>query len=164
MLPFSYWRSVSASTNAFFIECFVDEIAHSLGRDPISYRLSHLERSSRSARVLRKVAEISNWSTHNVSARALGVAIFESFGSIVAQVAEVSQDKKVHVHKVWCVIDCGIAINPSSVKAQMEGGIHYGLSAALYGKISLKEGKIVESNFHNYKAVRIAKNLRYIYK
>jgi len=157
LLPFSYWRSVDASTQCFFVECFVDELAREAGKDSIEFRLSMLKNSSRHARVLKHIKEMSNWKEHPSTKTALGIAITESFGSIVSQVAEVSAENDVvRVHRVWCVIDCGIAINPASVEAQMQSGIHYGLSAALYGKITVKNGEIHQSNFHNYKAVRFA--------
>ena len=157
MLPFSYWRSVDASTQCFFMECFVDELAGKAGKDPIEFRLSMLRTSSRHTRVLKHIEEMSNWKEHDSTKTALGIALTESFGSIVSQVAEVSVDNDVvRVHRVWCVIDCGMAINPASVEAQMESGIHYGLSAALYGQITVKDGEIRQSNFHNYQAVRFA--------
>ena len=156
-LPFAYWRSVDASTHSFFIESFIDELALAAKQDPVAYRLSLLGHKKRHARVLQRVAAMSGWPGPKGGDRALGVALFESFGSIVAQVAEVSLvDDKPRVHRVWCVIDPGVAINPDSVEAQMEGGIIFGLSAALYGEITLKDGKIQQSNFHDYRMVKFA--------
>lgn len=156
LLPYSYWRSVDASTHGFFIESFIDELARAADQDPVDYRLSLLDADSRHARVLRRVAEISGWGQARAPEEgALGVALFASFGSIVAQVAAVSMEGgRPRVHQVWCVIDCGTAVNPGSVEAQMQGGIHFGLSAALYGEITLKDGLIRQSNFHDYRAVR----------
>lgn len=157
-LPFAYWRSVDASTHAFFVEGFIDELAHAAKADPVEYRLSLLEGKTRHLRVLNHVAKMAQWSKGATTPNAaLGVALFESFGSIVAQVAEVSLDDKTpRVHNVWCVIDCGVAINPNSVEAQMQGGIYYGLTAALYGEITVKQGKISQSNFHDYRMVRFS--------
>ena len=156
-LPFAYWRSVDASSHSFFIESFIDELAHKAKKDPVAYRLSLLGHKPRHARVLKRVAEISEWSKGPRDGRAFGVAIFESFGSIVAQVAEVSVDNGApRVHRVFCVIDCGVAINPDSVEAQMQGGIFYGLTAALYGEITVKDGKMQQSNFHDYRMVRFS--------
>ncbi|MEO1268693.1 MAG: molybdopterin cofactor-binding domain-containing protein [Myxococcota bacterium] len=158
-LPYAYWRSVDASTHGFFVECFIDELARAAGQDPVAYRLSLLSDKKRHTRVLKRVAEMSQWSKGQTrpDGSALGVALVESFGSIVAQVAQVSlDDGKPKVHQVWCVIDCGVAINPGSVEAQMQGGIIYGLTAALYGEITVKDGAIVQDNFHNYPIVRFA--------
>ncbi len=155
-LPYAYWRSVDASTHGFFIESFIDELARKAKADPIEYRLSLMDDGSRHARLLKHVAKMSGWKERDkLKGSAQGVAIFKSFGSIVAQVAQVTRrDGKPHVEKVWCAVDCGVAINPNSVEAQMQGGIFYGLSAALYGQVTLKEGALVQSNFHNYPIVR----------
>jgi len=157
-LEYSYWRSVDASVHGFFIESFIDELARAASVDPVDYRLSLLEADGRHARVLSHVAEMSGWRSHDASGgRALGVALVASFGSIVAQVAEVSRDGgRPKVHRVWCAIDCGTAINPGSVEAQMQGGILYGLTAALHGRITLEDGAIKESNFHDYQIVRFS--------
>jgi len=155
-LPFAYWRSVDASTHGFFIESFIDELARAAQQDPIDYRLSLLP-EGRHARVIRRVAEMSGWGKPGPEGTAKGVAMFECFGSIVAQVAEVSHEDDIpRVHRVWCVADCGVAINPNAVEAQMQGGIVYGLSAALYGAITAKEGRIEQSNFHDYRVIRFS--------
>lgn len=156
-LPFAYWRSVDASTHSFFIESFIDELAVRAGKDPVAYRLSLLSSKARHRRVLKHVAEMAQWGKPGPAGTARGVAIFESFGSIVAEVAEVSREgDQPRVHRVWCAVDCGVAINPDGVESQMQGGIIYGLSAALYGAITVKEGRIIQSNFHNYKPVRFS--------
>jgi isoquinoline 1-oxidoreductase beta subunit len=156
-LPFAYWRSVDASTHGFFIESFVDELARAAKQDPVEYRLSLLNADSRYARAITRVAEMSGWGKAGPEGTAKGIAMFESFGSIVAQVAAVSMEGEMpRVHRVWCAVDCGVAINPNSVEAQMQGGIIYGLSAALYGAITAKEGRIEQSNFHDYRVIRFS--------
>lgn len=158
-LPFAYWRSVDASTHSFFIESFIDELARSAGEDPIAYRVSLLGKHPRHVKILEHAAKMAGWPKPKDAApnSALGVAIFKSFGSVVAQIAEVSiQNKLPRVHRVWCAIDCGVAVNPNSVEAQMQGGIVYGLTAALYGAITMRDGQIQQSNFHNYRMLRLA--------
>ena len=156
-LPYCYWRSVDMSVHGFFIESFIDELAEAAGKDPLDYRLSLLDPSSRHAGVLNKVRQMSGWDRgRRRGDRALGVAMTASFGSIVAQVAEVSVEGKTpRVHRVWCAIDCGTAVNPDGVIAQMQGGIQFGLSAALFGEITHDEnGGVKQSNFHDYRVVR----------
>jgi isoquinoline 1-oxidoreductase beta subunit len=147
------WRSVGHSHNAFFKESFMDECAASLKRDPYELRSELLQNAPRYLAVLNKVAEISKWSEKS-EGKYKGIAIHESFGSIVGEVAEISlTDKNIKVEKVWCVIDCGKIINPRIIESQMQSGIVYGLTAALYGEITVKEGKIVQSNFPTYEMV-----------
>jgi isoquinoline 1-oxidoreductase beta subunit len=147
------WRSVGHSHNAFFSESFLDECATTLGRDPYELRKELLNDEPRYLAVLNKVAEMSNWS-EKTEGKFKGIAIHESFGSIVGEVAEISlTGKDIKVEKVWCVIDCGKIVNPKIIESQMQSGIVYGLTAALYGEISVKEGKIVQSNFPNYEMV-----------
>lgn len=147
------WRSVGHSHNAFFSESFMDECAASLKRDPYELRKELLQNSPRYLAVLNKVAEISKWS-EKTEGKFKGIAIHESFGSIVGEVAEISlTDKNIKVENVWCVIDCGKTVNPRIIQSQMQSGIVYGMTAALYGEISVKEGKIVQSNFPNYEMV-----------
>jgi isoquinoline 1-oxidoreductase beta subunit len=147
------WRSVGHSHNAFFSESFFDECAATLNRDPYEFRKELLKDSPRYLAVLNKVAEMSKWSEH-VDGKFKGIAIHESFGSIVAEVAEISlTEKKIKVEKVFCVIDCGNVVNPRIIESQMQSGIVYGLTAALYGEITVKEGKIMQSNFPNYEMV-----------
>ncbi len=147
------WRSVGHSHNAFFSESFMDECATTLSRDPIDLRKELLKDSPRYLAVLNKVAEMSKWS-EKVDGKFKGIALHESFGSIVAEVAEISiTDKSVKVEKVFCVIDCGKIVNPRIIESQMQSGIVFGLTAAVYGEITVKEGKIVQSNFPNYQMV-----------
>jgi len=150
------WRSVGHSHNAFFSESFMDECAATLNRDPYELRKELLKDSPRYLAVLNKVAEMSKWD-EKVEGKFKGIAIHESFGSIVGEVAEISlTDKNIKVEKVFCVIDCGKTVNPRIIESQMQSGIVYGLTAALYGEITVKEGKIVQSNFPNYQMVMMS--------
>jgi isoquinoline 1-oxidoreductase beta subunit len=147
------WRSVGHSHNAFFSESFMDECAAELKRDPYELRKELLKDSPRYLAVLNKVAEMSKWS-EQVEGKYKGIAIHEAFGSIVGEVAEISlTGKNIKIERVFCVIDCGKIINPRIIESQMQSGIVYGLTAALYGEITVKEGKIVQSNFPNYQMV-----------
>jgi len=160
-VPVGFWRSVGHSHQAFFIESFIDEAAHQAAQAPLSFRLSLLKNHPRHARVLQLAADKSGFKTTpyphaDGSLRAMGLALHESFGSIVAQVAEVSvKDGKPQVHKVWCAIDCGTAVNPDLIRQQMEGAVAFGLSAALYGQIHLDQGRVQQSNFHDYPLLRL---------
>jgi isoquinoline 1-oxidoreductase beta subunit len=150
------WRSVGHSHNAFFSESFMDECAAGLQRDPYELRKELLKDSPRYLGVLNKVAEISKWS-ERTEGKFKGLAIHESFGSIVGEVVEISvQDKNIKVENVYCVIDCGKIVNPRIIESQMQSGIVYGLTAALFGEITVKEGKIVQSNFPNYQMVMMS--------
>ena len=153
-----WWRSVGHTHTGFAVETFMDELLVRAGRDPVEGRLALMAKDSRHAGVLRKAAEMSDWGTTPPEGRSRGVAVVESFGSFVAQVAEVSvgADGSPRVHKVWCAVDCGIAVNPNVIKAQMEGGIGYGLGAVLFDAVTLGEGgRIMQSNFHDYRSIRI---------
>jgi CO/xanthine dehydrogenase Mo-binding subunit len=155
-VPVGYWRSVGHSSNAFVVESFVDELAAAAGRDPVEFRAAMLQRHPRHLRVLRAAAEAAGWGTPPPEGRARGVALHESFGSIVAQVAEVSVvSGRPRVHRVTCAIDCGIVVNPDTVVAQMEGGIGFGLSAALGEGIEIEAGRVRQSNYHDYPVLRI---------
>ena len=161
-VPTGIWRSVNHSQNAFFTESFIDECATALGQDPIALRTTLLADDPRHLRVLARAAELSNWKQpFNPPAdgvkRARGVAIHDSFGSIVAQVAEiaVTAEKQIRVERVVCVIDCGLAVNPNLIRQQMESAIVFGLSAALHGEITLENGQVQQSNFHDYAPLRM---------
>jgi isoquinoline 1-oxidoreductase beta subunit len=155
-LPFAAFRSVDHSQQAFFIESFIDEAAHAAGRDPVEFRLGMLGNSPRHKAVLEKVAAMANWSTKPAAGRGRGVALTESFGSIVAEVVEVEMTGgKPRVTNVWCAADPGYAMNPDGFRNQMEGGIVFGLTAALYGEISLKDGAVEQGNFNDYQLMRI---------
>jgi isoquinoline 1-oxidoreductase beta subunit len=160
-VPVQWWRSVGSSHTAFSTEVFLDEVAHAANKDPVAFRQALLKEHPRHRGVLDLVAQKSGWGKPLVGKpgerRGRGVALHESFGSFVAQVAEVTvkPDGQFSVDRVVCAIDCGIAVNPSIVRGQMEGGITFGLSAALYGAITLKEGKVEQSNFNDYPMLRI---------
>jgi isoquinoline 1-oxidoreductase subunit beta len=150
-VPVGFWRSVSNSHTAFAVECFVDELAGLAGKDPVEFRRALLVRSPRHLGALNLAAEKAAWGTPLAAGRFRGVAVHASFGSWVAQVAEVSVDAgKVRVHRVVCAVDCGQVVNPDTVAAQMEGAIVFGLTAALEGKVSLEKGRVKQSNFHDY--------------
>ncbi|MGO9425916.1 MAG: molybdopterin cofactor-binding domain-containing protein [Steroidobacteraceae bacterium] len=152
-----WWRSVGHSNTAFAVESFLDECAATAGKDPMEYRRSLLgERQGRHRAVLELLAEKSGWTTPLPAGRARGVAIHESFGSVVGEVAEVSmQDGLPRVHRVVAVIDCGTAVNPQMIAGQIESAVNYGLSAALYGEITFAEGTPQQSNFDTYRVLRI---------
>ncbi len=156
-VPVLWWRSVGHSHTGFTVNCAVDELAALGGQDPMELRRKLLASKPRHLAVLNAVADASQWGVSQLPAgRGRGVAIHDSFGSIVAEVAEVSvENGSVRVHKVWCAIDCGFAVHPEGVKAQMESAINYGLTAALYGEITFTDGKVDQSNFHDYQILRI---------
>jgi isoquinoline 1-oxidoreductase beta subunit len=161
-VPVGFWRSVGHSHQAFFKESFLDEVAAAAGKDPVAFRASLLARHPRHLAVLQRAAQLSGWGTPPATAPdgakiARGVALHQSFGSIVAQVAEVSlsPDQAIRVHRVACVIDCGFAVNPNLVRQQMESAIVFGLSAALYGEITIASGQVQQSNYHDYPVLRI---------
>ena len=157
-IPFGPWRSVAHTQHGFFIESFMDELAHAAGRDPFEYRRDLLGDAPDQKLVLEAAAQMSGWGTPLPLGRARGIALRQSFGTIVAQVAEVSvnSEGQVRVHKVWCAVDPGEVINPDTFVAQMESGIIYGLTAALYGEISIDKGRVVEQNFPDYEMLRMA--------
>jgi len=155
-VPVLWWRSVGHSHTGFTVNCALDELAALGGQDPVEMRRKLLAAHPRQLAVLNAVAEASNWAGGAPAGRGRGVALHESFGSIVAQVAEVSvTDGTARVHKVWCAVDCGFAANPSGVIMQMESAINYGLTAAMYGEITFANGKVEQSNFHDYQILRI---------
>ena len=156
-VPVQWWRSVGHSHTAFVVESFIDEVAHKAEQDPFEFRRKLLAGHPRHKGVLELAAQKAGWGTPLPSGRARGIALHESFGSFVAQVAEVSLDPpgKVRVHRVVCAVDCGRVVNPNTVEAQMESGIVYGLSAALYGAITFKDGRVEQSNFNNYPVLRM---------
>ncbi len=154
-VPTGYWRSVGASQNTFIVESFIDELAHLAGRDPVEFRLEMLGHRPRLRHVLELAAEESGWGTPVTAGRARGVALVENKGGLVAQVAEVSlEDSKVWVHRVTCGADCGQIIHPGIAEAQMTGSIVCGLTAALYGEITIAAGRVRQGNFDDYRLLR----------
>src|SRR5688572_29086468 len=155
-VPVLWWRSVGHSHTGFTVNVALDELAALGGQDPLELRRKLLSHNPRHLAVLNAVAEAAKWSEGAPTGRGRGVAIHDSFGSIVAEIAEVSvEGSEVRVHKVWCAIDCGFAVHPEGVKAQMESAINYGLTAALYGEITFTDGKVDQSNFHDYQILRL---------
>lgn len=156
-VPVGYWRSVGHSANAFVVESFVDELAVAAGADPVVYRRLLLADHPRHLAVLEAAVAAAGWGTPLPEGRARGVAVHESFGSFVAQVAEVSvEEGRPRVHRVTCAIDCGVIVNPGTVRAQMEGGIGFGLSAALGERVGIAGGRAVPGNFDTYRILRMS--------
>jgi len=160
-VPVQWWRSVGSTHNAYSTETFIDEIAVAVGKDPFEYRRALLAKHPRSLAVLELAAKEAGWGKPLAPGKAgekrgRGIAVHESFKTKVAQVVEVTvKGKEFTVDRVVCAVDCGVAVNPDNVRAQMEGGIGYGLSAALYGRITIKDGAVEQSNFHDYPVLRI---------
>ena len=156
-MPVGFWRSVGHSHNAFFSESFIDEVAVALGQDPVAFRLSLLDHLPRHAAVLSLAAAKAGWGGALPPGRARGVALHESFNSIVAQVIEVSLlHGKPMVHRVVCAADVGTVVNPGIVAQQMEGGILFGLGAALHSRIDIEDGVVRQTNFPAYPMPRLA--------
>jgi len=157
-VPVGFWRSVGHSYNAFFVESFVDELAHAAGKDPYEYRRSLYGKSPRHARLAEALARHAGWGTPLPPGQGRGMALHYSFHSLVGQVAEVEVSEKgnLSVRRVVCVVDCGQVVNPDIVRAQMESGIVFGLTAALHGEITLKDGGVVQSNFPDYPMITLA--------
>ena len=156
-VPVGFWRSVGSSQNAFITESFIDELAHAAGKDPYEYRRALLGKAKRHKTVLETAATKANWGAPLPAGRARGIAVAFSYGSYAAHVAEVSvtPDGQLRVHKLVCAIDCGIAVNPDQVRAQMEGGAVYAMTG-LFDQITLEKGRVQQSNFHDYPMLRIA--------
>ena len=157
-VPTGSWRSVMSSWHGFFVESFVDELAHEARRDPLEYRRALLAHKPRHLAVLNLAADKAGWTAPLDSGVGRGIALVECFGSIVAQVAEVEVAKPgaVKVRRITCAADCGTVVNPDGFRAQVEGGIIFGLSAALYGAITLEHGAVVQRNFPDYPVIRLA--------
>lgn len=169
-IPRAWWRSVANSFNGFVVQSFIDELAHAANQDPVAFRLSLLAstpppktasdepmfESERMRTVMNEAAKRGEWGKPLPKGRARGFAAHYSFNTYVAEVAEVSvENNNLQVHRVTCAVDCGRAVNPDGVKAQMEGGIIYGLSAALSGEITVKDGAVEQGNFDDYPIARI---------
>ncbi len=156
-VPIIWWRSVYASTNTFGHECFIDELAELAGKDPFDFRMQMMANNPRYTALMEKLREVSGWDNPLPEGKARGVAVAKSFESTAGHVVEVTRDAtgKIVVEKVYSVVDCGLAIQPNNIKAQVEGSIVMGLGAAIKPAITLKDGKVVESNFHNYPVLRI---------
>jgi len=157
-VPVLWWRVVGSSHTVFAVESFIDEVAHAAGKDPYAFRRALLAHQPRMKAVLELAAEKAGWSSGPMpKGRGRGIAVAKAFDTFVAQVAEVSVDDsgQVSVDRVVCAVDCGIPINPDVIAAQMEGGIGFGLGAVRFGAISLKNGRVEQDNFNNYRVLRI---------
>jgi isoquinoline 1-oxidoreductase subunit beta len=156
-VPTGFWRGVGPNNNVFAIECFMDELARKAGKDPIAFRRDMLGKTPRLQAALDLVAEKSNWGQPLPARTGRGVSVQPSFGSFIATVVEAEIDKQgeVHLRRVTSAVDTGIAVNPDTIVAQLEGGLIFGLTAALYGEITIDKGRVQQSNFHDYRMLRI---------
>jgi len=157
-VPVQWWRSVGSTHTAYSTECFLDDIARTAGKDPVQLRRDLLAKHPRHLAVLNLVAEKANWTGAKVNNTVRGIALHESFNTVVAQIVDVTSDAAngtYQVENVTCALDCGVAVNPAIVAMQMESGIGYGLSAALSGAITLKNGQVQQNNFHDYTVLRM---------
>jgi isoquinoline 1-oxidoreductase subunit beta len=153
----AFWRSVGPSHNVFVTESFIDEIAATAKQDAVAYRRALLDKSPRAKAVLNLAAEKADWGKLMPTGSGRGVSLQSAFGSYMAHVAEVEVSKNgaVHVRRVVCAVDCGAAVNPDTVKAQLQSGVIFGITAALYGEITLKDGRVEQGNFDTYQMLRI---------
>src|SRR5213596_3239948 len=157
-VPVAPWRGVGPSQNGWVVESFVDELGHAAGKDPYAYRRELVAGHPRLVQVLDLAAERAGWSSAPPAGRARGIALWQFGETYLAQVAEVSvgSDGGVRVHRVVCAADCGILVNPDTVEAQLQGAIVYGLTAALYGEITIERGRVAQSNFSDYRMLELA--------
>nr|WP_237717179.1 molybdopterin cofactor-binding domain-containing protein [Cupriavidus basilensis] len=157
-LPVWWWRAVSYVPNIFAIESLIDEAAHAGGQDPVALRRKLLQGKPEHIAVLDRAATLSGWRSHQRGhGRGLGVATYEGYKSYIAVVADVSvKDNAITVHKITCVVDCGLAVDPSSVRQQLAGGIYWGVSTALMNAVHIENGGVKQSNFHDYPVVRMS--------
>jgi isoquinoline 1-oxidoreductase beta subunit len=156
-VPVLWWRSVGNTHTAFAMESMIDELAHAAGRDPLEFRSALLKGKPRHLKALQLAAAKAGWGKKPPAGRARGLAVHESFGSIVAQVAEVSvnEQSEIRVHKVTCAVDCGLAVNPLGIEAQVQGSVAFGLGPTLHSQITFKDGRVEQSNFHDYQVLRL---------
>jgi isoquinoline 1-oxidoreductase beta subunit len=153
----TWWRGVGVTRGTFVVESFIDELAANAKADPLAYRIALLDKNPRAKAVLQLAAERSGWGKPLPAGQGRGIALCIGFGSFVAQVVQVSVDKDgtVNPTHAWCAVDCGIQVNPDTIRAQMESGIIFGLSAALHGEITIKDGRVEQTNFGDYRVLRI---------
>jgi isoquinoline 1-oxidoreductase beta subunit len=156
-IPTAFWRSVGPSHNVFVVESFMDELAAAAKRDPVAYRRALLENAPRAKAVLDLAAEKAGWDEKLPAGVGRGVSLQAVFGSYMAQVAEVevSDAGAVRVRRVVCAVDCGTVVNPNTVQAQVQGAIIFGITAALYGEITVKDGRVEQTNFDTYQMLRM---------
>lgn len=157
-LRVSWWRGVGQLHGAYVVESFIDELAIAAGRDPVEYRMALLEEHPRAQAVLRRATEEAGWGQSLPDGHGRGVAVHELFGSFLAMVVELqtTADGGLRVNRLVCAVDCGLALNPTSVKSQVEGGALFGLSAALFNEVTVKDGRVQQSNFNDYRQIRIS--------
>jgi isoquinoline 1-oxidoreductase beta subunit len=156
-VPTAFWRSVGPSHNVFVTESFMDELAAAANQDPVAYRLSLLDKTPRAKAVLKLAAEKAGWDEKMPERVGRGVSVQNAFGSYLAQVAEVevSNEGKVRVRRVVCAVDCGVPVNPNTIEAQMQSAVMFGITAALHGEVTVKNGRVEQSNFDTYEILRI---------
>jgi len=156
-VPTGFWRGVGPNNNVFAIESFMDELAKKAGKDPVDFRRGMLGKTPRLLAALNFAASKAGWGSPLPARVGRGVAVQVAFASFIATVAEVEVDEngEVHLRRVVCAVDTGIAVNPDTVVAQLQGGLTFGLTAALYGEITIDKGRIQQSNFHDYRMLRI---------
>jgi isoquinoline 1-oxidoreductase beta subunit len=156
-IPTAFWRGVGPTHNIFVVESFIDELAHAAKQDPVAYRKTLLGHNPRALAVLTLAAEKAGWGRPLPPRRGRGVSVQSAFGSYLAQVAEVeiAADGSLKVHRIVCAVDCGMVVNPDTIEAQVQGGTFFGLTAALYGAITLKNGRVEQGNFDTYRPLRI---------
>jgi isoquinoline 1-oxidoreductase beta subunit len=156
-VPTGFWRGVGPNNNVFAIESFMDELATKAGRDPVEFRRSMLDTTPRLKAALELVASKAGWGQPLPPRNGRGVAVHTSFGSYIATVAEVEVDRngEVRVRRIVTAVDTGIVVNPDTVVAQLQGGLIFGLTAAFYGEVTIDRGRIQQSNFHDYRMLRI---------
>lgn len=156
-VPTGFWRGVGPNNNVFAVECFIDELARKANKDPVAFRRDNLGTNPRLKAALEYVAEKSGWGQPLPARVGRGVCVQPSFGSFIATVveAEVDEQGEVHLRQIHCAVDTGIAVNPNTIVAQLEGGLIFGLTAALYGEITIDKGRVQQSNFHDYRMLRI---------
>jgi isoquinoline 1-oxidoreductase beta subunit len=157
-VPPHFWRGVNHNQNAIYLECFIDEIAHAVGMDPVAFRRKHMQAHPKHRAVLDAVAARIGWDTPTPAGIHRGIAQQMGFGSYVAAAAEISVDDKgaLKIHRIVAATDCGVAVNPQQIAMQVEGSFAYGLSALLYGECTVKDGAIEQTNFDRYDVLRLA--------
>jgi isoquinoline 1-oxidoreductase subunit beta len=156
-IPTAFWRGVGPTRNCFVVESFIDELAAAAKKDPVEFRRQLTAKHPRARHVVERAAQLSGWGTPLGERKGRGMALLFAFGTYLAEVAEVSVNDsgEVHVDRVVAVVDCGQVVNPDTVQAQLQSGIIFGISAALWGEITLKDGRVQQSNFDNYRVLRI---------
>ena len=156
-VPSGWYRSVSFIPNVFAVESFMDELAHGAGQDPLTFRLAHMQERPRHVAVLKSAAERAGWGQSLPEGTALGIATNQGYTSFIAVVAQVSKkDGVARVEKLTCVVDCGLAVSPGGVEEQIYGGLMWGLGHALFDRMDIKQGRVVQSNFHDYRVTRMS--------